>query len=187
MYVHCSRAVTYTWNFVRAAPGTLYSHYPGSETHRAVAHTRHADTMVHKIKCAGPAKVRLVALRLACQQPRYRSCPARFHVPTVVSRAPRSMCPLLHGLHRLRLQADAQGRSSMCCLHLNCHQREYLCEWNSSHGSSVMSLTGSQMGDTADAIASALGGEWAGSGDSHPDSPQLQTSQMSRSFDNDDK
>ena len=56
----------------------------------------------------------------------------------------------------------------------------------SSHGGSAMSLTGSQMGDMEAAIASALGGKWAGAGDPPRDSPQLQMSQMSDSFDNDD-
>ena len=50
-------------------------------------------------------------------KPCFGICPARFHVPTVVSRAPRSVCLLLHGPHRLRLQADALRRRSMCCLH----------------------------------------------------------------------
>ena len=50
-------------------------------------------------------------------KPCYGICLARFHVPTVVSRAPPSVCLLLHGSHRLRLQADALRRRSMCCLH----------------------------------------------------------------------
>ena len=56
----------------------------------------------------------------------------------------------------------------------------------SSHGGNAMSFSGSQMGDMEAAIASALGGEWAGAGDPQRDSPQLQMSQMSDSFDNDD-